>query len=216
MNDTRRPREIPVEEDGSEAPDADSPEPSEGMAAEAPGTDVPDAVATEDLEEELREEIQALQDRLLRQQAEFANYKKREARERAAAWARAKGDLVQKLLGAIDDLRRVAHLDPALTATPAVIDGVQLVERKLLDTLRREGLTPIGEPGEPFDPHLHEAIGVWPAPSPAEDGRIAAVTVPGFQFGSQLLRPAQVQVYEHRPGETKARGAKTGAPDPDA
>lgn len=216
MNDTRRPREIPIEEDIGGGPDAESPEPSEGEAVEAPGAEAPDAVATEDFVEELQEEIQALQDRLLRQQAEFANYKKREARERAAAWARAKSDLIHKLLGAIDDLRRVGHLDPAVTALPAVIDGIQLVERKLLDTLGREGLTPIGEPGEPFDPHLHEAIGIWPAPTPAEDGRIAAVTVPGFKFGSQLLRPAQVQVYEHRSGEAKGSTARAGAPDPDA
>ncbi|CAN5297749.1 MAG: nucleotide exchange factor GrpE [Gemmatimonadetes bacterium] len=176
-------REIPIEDEAG----GGEPEPEAGDAEEA--------VAVEDREEELR----ALQDQLLRLQAEFQNYRKREARERAAAWARAKGDLAQKLLGALDDLHRVAHLDPAVTAAPAVIDGVQLVERKLVDTLRREGLTPVGEGGEPFDPNLHEAIGMWPAPSPELDGTIAAVTVPGYKLGAQLLRPAQVQVYGRPP-----------------
>jgi molecular chaperone GrpE len=154
-------------------------------------------VATEDLEEEIETELAGLQDRFLRLQAEFDNYKKREARERSAAWARAKGDLAQKLLGALDDLERVTRLDPVGTPASAVIDGVKLLERKLAETLGREGLARIGEIGEPFDPHRHEAISTLPAPAPEQDGTVAAVATPGYAFGSQLLRPAQVQVYAH-------------------
>jgi len=180
-------REIPIEDPESDASGDDG-----QLAEETPAEER--AVATEDLEQEL----DALEDRFLRLQAEFDNFRKREARERSAAWARAKADLVQKLLGALDDLQRVAHLDPGKTAASAVIDGVSLVERKLADTLEREGLTRIGEIGEPFDPHRHEAISILPASSPDRDGTVAAVAIPGYEFGSQLLRPAQVQVYEHR------------------
>jgi molecular chaperone GrpE len=183
-------REIPIEdpeaEPGEEVPEG----PAAGAASEP-------EVATEDLEQEL----EAIQDRFLRLQAEFDNYRKREARERSAAWARAKADLAQKLLGALDDLQRVAHLDPESTSAASIMDGVSLVERKLLDALGREGLARIGEIGEPFDPHRHDAISILPAPSPDEDGTVAAVAIPGYEFGSQLLRPAQVQVYEHRPSK---------------
>jgi molecular chaperone GrpE len=185
-------REIPIEDPDSEAPSADA-DLQEGAPAEEP------VVATEQLEQEIEQELEALQDRFLRLQAEFDNFRKREARERSAAWARAKADLAQKLLGALDDLQRVAHLDAESTSTAAVINGVSLVERKIADTLRREGLSRIGEVGEPFDPHRHEAIFILPAPSPDQDGTVAAVAVPGYEFGNQLLRPAQVQVYEHRP-----------------
>lgn len=179
-------REIPIED-----PEADLPaDESAGASAEEP------AIATEDLERDVEAEIEALQDRLLRLQAEFDNYRKREARERSAAWARAKADLAQKLLGALDDLQRVTRLDPGKTEAAAVIDGVSLVERKLSDALTREGLTRIGEVGEPFDPHRHDAISILPAPTPEHEGLVAAVAVPGYEFGSQLLRPAQVQVYE--------------------
>jgi molecular chaperone GrpE len=178
-------REIPIEE----------PEPDTQPSAEGE----PEAVATEDLEEEIEEELASLQDRFLRLQAEFDNYRKREARERSAAWARAKADLVQKLLGALDDLQRVAHLNTEKTSAGAIIDGISLVERKLVDTLAREGLGRIGEVGEPFDPHRHDAITTLPAPSPDLDGTVATVAIPGYEFGSQLLRPAQVQVYEYRP-----------------
>jgi len=188
-------REIPIEEPDSEAP---SPA-ADDLQADTPSEDP--AVATEELEQEIEQELEALQDRFLRLQAEFDNYRKREARERLAAWARAKSDLAQKLLGVLDDLQRVAHLDPGKTGAAAIIDGVSLVERKLADTLRREGLARIGEVGEPFDPHRHEAISILPAASPDQDGTVAAVAVPGYEFGSQLLRPAQVQVYEHRPAD---------------
>ena len=155
-------------------------------------------VATEDLEEEIGEELSALQDRFLRLQAEFDNYRKREARERSAAWARAKADLVQKLLGALDDLQRVAHFDPEKTSASAIFDGVSLVERKLSDTLHREGLTRIGEPGEPFDPHRHEAVAQIPNAAP--QGTILQVARPGYLLHDRVVRPAQVVVSAGKPG----------------
>ncbi|HET6363016.1 MAG TPA: nucleotide exchange factor GrpE [Gemmatimonadota bacterium] len=192
MTPHEEPREIPIEDPEAGPGAADERQLAEESASEA------GAIATEDLEVEIEAELAGLQDRFLRLQAEFDNYKKREARERSAAWARAKGDLVQKLLGTLDDLERVTRLDPEKTPASAVIDGVSLLERKLVDTLEREGLTRIGEVGEPFDPHRHEAISTLPAPSTEQDGTVANVAIPGYAFGSQLLRPAQVQVYEHR------------------
>lgn len=170
-----------------------------GDPTELPVEDPENLATTEPFEEELAEELQEverLRDRHLRLQAEFDNFRKREARERAAAWARAKADLVQKLLSSIDDLDRVAHLDPETASAAAVVQGIDLVVRKLKEVLEREGLATVGEVGEPFDPHAHEAIGTLPAPSPEDEGRVAAVAQRGFRFGSQLLRPARVQVYQ--------------------
>lgn len=185
------PREIPIE-DPEDPPRTED----ESRLPEETTSDA-GVITTEELEEEIEAELAALKDRFLRLQAEFDNYKKREARERSAAWARAKGDLVQKLLGALDDLERVSRLDPERTPASAVIEGIGLLDRKLLDTLEREGLTRIGEVGEPFDPHRHDAISTLAAPSAELDGTVAAVAIPGYAFGSQLLRPAQVQVYEY-------------------
>ena len=191
MTPHRDPREIPIEEPEDPARSED-----ESQLAEEATSDA-GVLTTEDLEGEIEAELAALKDRFLRLQAEFDNYKKREARERSAAWARAKGDLVHKLLGALDDLERVSRLDPDRTPASAVIEGVALVERKLVDTLGREGLTRIGEVGEPFDPHRHDAISTLPVPNAELGGTVAAVAIPGYAFGSQLLRPAQVQVYEY-------------------
>jgi molecular chaperone GrpE len=174
-------RDIPIDDEGLAPQDADAAEDQQAIATE--------------LGEELAE-VERVRDRLLRLQAEFDNFRKREARERAAAWARAKADLVQKLLVSLDDLDRVAHLDARTATAESVVDGVALVERKILESLEREGLVGVGEVGEPFDPHVHEAIGTVPSRSPDDAGKVAAVHVRGYRFGNQLLRPAQVQVYD--------------------
>jgi molecular chaperone GrpE len=219
----RGPREIPVEEGSKEAFRKDAAESDEtipdatgDVTKEPRDEDVADEQAAQAVEDDIAglqeaigsrdEEILRLQDRLLRLQADFDNYRRREMRARTSSSVRAKGDLIRKLLTVLDDMRRVAGLDPGTTSAQAVIDGVRLVERKLLDQLREEGLVPVGKTGEPFDPNVHEAIGMWPAPRPDLDGRIAVVPVPGYRFNEQLLRPAQVQVYEHRPGERGAEG----------
>ena len=213
--ETKGPHEIPVEEDRGANAAGDSAEPAATEAQSAANSMTEEAVeearAAESVQEDfaaLQEEvgqrdaeILRLQDRLLRLQADFDNYRRREMRARTSASGRAKGDMVRNLLTVLDDMRRVAGLDPATTSTQAVVDGVRLVERKLLEQLRQEGLEAVGRPGEPFDPNLHEAIGVWPAPRPQLDGKVAAVPVQGYRFNEHLLRPAQVQVYEHRPGE---------------
>jgi molecular chaperone GrpE len=188
MNPSDEIRDVPIDDSQAEAAEGDQ----AALPEDGPGDER--AVATGDLEQEL----EALQDRYLRLQAEFDNYRKREARERSAAWARAKADLAQKLLGALDDLQRVTQLDRENTPASVLIEGVALVERKLAGALEREGLTRVGEIGEPFDPHRHEAISILPTASPDLDGTVAAVAIPGYEFGSQLLRPAQVQVFEHR------------------
>ena len=164
-----------------------------------------DAAEISDDLEQARAEVGALNERHLRLAAEFDNYRKRTERERAETWTRSQADLAAMLLDTLDDLQRVAHLDPAATATAAVVEGVTLVERKVFETLEREGLVQIGEPGERFDPEIHEAIAVIPAPRAEDAGRVAAVAAPGYTFGAQLLRPARVQVRlvrkEQRPAE---------------
>jgi molecular chaperone GrpE len=218
----RGPREIPVEEGSEEAarradpPDETIPDATGDVTKEPRDEDLADEQAAQAVQDDIAglreaidsrdEEILRLQDRLLRLQADFDNYRRREMRARTSSSVRAKGDLIRNLLTVLDDMRRVAGLDPATTSAQAVIDGVRLVERKLLDQLREEGLVPVGRAGEPFDPNVHEAIGMWPAPRPDLDGRIAVVPVQGYRFNEQLLRPAQVQVYEHRPGERGAEG----------
>ncbi len=173
---------------------------------DAAPVELPDAAADEGAEpapdtmdpqlEELQREVSTLTDRHLRLAAEFDNYRKRTDRERADLYARAQGDLVKRLLESIDDLERVA--DYAETSTSkSLLEGVQLVEKKLLQSLRAAGLEAIEPDGQPFDPSSMEAVGVVTAETPEQDGLVADVFQKGYRFGGTLIRAARVRVLQH-------------------
>lgn len=139
-------------------------------------------------------ELEELKDQHLRLAAEFDNFRKRRAREQIENRERAQGDLLRQLLDALDDLARVAHVDPSQSAVGEVIQGVEMVERKLLRQLEIAGMERVGAVDEPFDPNVHEALTSVPAETPEQDHTIAAVLQVGYRFHKQLLRPAHVQV----------------------
>jgi molecular chaperone GrpE len=167
-----------------------------GAEAAAPEEDA-NAAAVAAAAAELQAEIGALQDRYLRLAAEFDNYRKRTERERLESGARAQARLVAGLLEPIDDLQRVVGLDPESTSVAAVLEGVRLVERKLLRALEQAGLEVIDAAGTPFDPNVHEALAATPTAEPAEDDTVAEVFQKGYRFKDTLLRPARVRVRKY-------------------
>jgi molecular chaperone GrpE len=142
-------------------------------------------------------ELQAQRERYLRLAAEYDNYRKRTDRERSESSARAQGQIVERLLDVIDDLERVAHVDPQKVSVTSVIEGVQLVERKLVRMLESTGLEVVDAEGQPFDPEVHEAIATAPAEGPEADDTVSDVFQKGYLFKGNLLRPARVRVYKH-------------------
>lgn len=143
----------------------------------------------------LTAELEQLKDQHLRLAADFDNFKKRTQRERSETWARAQANVVSNILDVLDDLVRVAALEPAQVQPKDILEGVQLVERKLVRELQGAGLERLGASGERFDPNLHEAVATAPAPSPDQDHIVADVLQSGYRFGGALLRPARVTVY---------------------
>lgn len=139
-------------------------------------------------------EVQTLRDRHLRLAAEYDNFRKRTAKERAETWARAQAELVARLVDALDDLSRFAHVEPGSTDVKTIHDGVELVERKIWKELDAAGVTRIDQTGVPFDPHMHEAVTMQPAASPEQDHMVGQVLQAGYKFGDILLRPARVVV----------------------
>lgn len=137
------------------------------------------------------------QDRYLRLAAEYDNHRRRSARERQEAGARAQADLVRHLVDALDDLARFAHVDPASTDATTVVQGAEMVEKKLHKALSAAGLQVVDPVGQPFDPALHEAVATEPAASREEDSQVARVYQVGYLFAGQLLRPARVVVRQH-------------------
>lgn len=154
----------------------------------------------------LSDELAALKDQHLRLAADFDNFKKRTQRERGETWARAQAHVVSNILDALDDLARVSALDPAGAQPKDVLEGVQLVERKLVRELQSAGLERVGTQGERFDPNLHEAVTTEPARDPDQDHVIAGVLQAGYRFGGALLRPARVTVYTWQEDSTADDG----------
>jgi molecular chaperone GrpE len=129
-------------------------------------------------------------DALQRSQAEFANYKKRVARDQRLLVERAAERLVKELLPVLDDLERA--LEAANAHEEATLEeGVRLVHRSLADALAREGLVEVETDGK-FDPHTQEAL--LSQPSEAEEGAVIQVLQKGYKLGDRVLRPARVVV----------------------
>jgi molecular chaperone GrpE len=184
--------DAPVDE--AETADSQS-QPETGMPTAAAGVDDTDVV--ENQISELQRDLTTERDKLLRLAAEFDNYRKRMMRERLEAEARGKADLVKEILEPMDDIARFAHVDPEVTDSTTLVEGVAMVERKLEKTLRAAGLELVNPVGEPFDPAKHEAVGTEPAESEEEDHTVGKVYQVGYTFKGQLLRPARVVVRQY-------------------
>lgn len=149
--------------------------------------------AIQRLESRLEEE----RDRHLRLAAEYDNYRKRAARERAELSDRAQAALVLRLLDVLDDMDRLTS-DSGTAPTDSLRQAVELVDRKLRKELQAAGLERIDPVGQPFDPSLHEAVSAVRPPSPAQDHQVSSTFQAGYRFKGSLVRPARVQVYSER------------------
>jgi len=169
-------------------------EEAEGLLEEGAAEAPTEADRVADIERELTIE----RDKYLRLAAEFDNFRKRMTRERIEAEGRGQAELVKHMLDPLDDIARFAHVDPEVTESRTVVEGVALVEKKLDKSLRAAGLETLNPKGEKFDPALHEAVATEPASSKSEDGTVSQVYQVGYTFKGQLLRPARVVVRQQQ------------------
>ncbi len=130
---------------------------------------------------------------LQRLQAEFDNYRRRVDKERESMFAMAKGDLIQKILSVVDDLERMLDHHPE---DGHRTDGVRLIFKNLTKILSDEGLEEVPSLGMPFDPEVHEAVGVEET-GEDQDGMVVEEWQKGYRFGSRLLRPSRVKVGKY-------------------
>jgi molecular chaperone GrpE len=173
--------------------------------------------------------IDEVLDLLRRERADFRNFQRRVADERAADAEGIRGRLLEPLFPLLDDLGRAfADVPPDLKDDPWA-RGIAMLRARLDATLAGLGLESVGTVGEPFDPARHEAV--HHEPDPAATGQdVALVIRPGYRLGGRLLRPAQVVVRgpvaesavgsETRSGSQsdgvrRPRPAAPGRPDPD-
>lgn len=162
--------------------------PENGFGADDGGDDV---VA------QLQRDLTTERDKNLRLVAEFDNFRKRMMKGMIESEARGQADLVKGLLDPFDDIARFAHVDPATTDATTLVEGVEMVEKKLGKSLRAAGLDIVNPVGEKFDPAMHEAVSTEIAENHEDDGIVSRVFQVGYTFKGQLLRPARVVVRQH-------------------
>ncbi len=142
------------------------------------------------------QELSEQRDKYLRLAAEYDNFRKRSQRERSEAASRGQAELVKQLIDALDDLARFAHVDPTTVDAATVVQGADMVEKKLLKVLSSAGLQVVNPVDQTFDPAHHEAVATEPALSPEDDHVVSRVYQQGYLFNGQLLRPARVVVKQ--------------------
>ena len=192
MTDDARPTDAPAADGGGPAetappPDGDAHDDAPDVAADAG----PDA---------LRAEVADLQAKLLRQAAEYQNYRRRSEGDRTEAVRAGRRDVLLPMLDVYDDLRRSLEAAQQAAqqggAADALLQGVELVTQKFEDALARVGVEPIEAVGQPFSEDEHEAMMQQPAGDAAESGTVLAEIQPGYRLGDRVLRHARVIVAE--------------------
>jgi len=124
--------------------------------------------------------------------ADFQNYKKRIERDNEMMYASMKGDIIKKVLPALDDLERALQNRPA---DDAWANGIELIARKLQNMLDSEGLKRIEAEGMEFNPNFHEAISHELSEEIAS-GYVIAIVQNGYMLGERVIRPALVRVAQ--------------------
>ena len=141
-------------------------------------------------------EIADLKDRLLRQMAEFDNYRKRTMKEKAEIILNGSAGVVTDILPVIDDLERCIANSAKSEDYTALKEGIELIYNKLMHTLEQKGLQKISPKNEPFDTDFHEAIATIPAPSDDLKGKVLDCAIDGYKLNDKVLRHAKVAVGE--------------------
>ena len=160
------------------------------------------AVANEEISdteaeiETLRAERDVFQDKFMRALADAENARKRAQKDRAEAENYGGSKLSRDMLPVYDNLKRALETvtDEQKEMSPALIEGIELTLRELLNVFRKHGISRITpEPGDKFDPKQHEAMFEAPVPGTTA-GEIIQVSAEGFMLHDRILRPAQVGV----------------------
>ena len=165
---------------------------------EGGGPDRAELIATRAELKRVETENAELKDQLRRRQADFENYRKRVDRERSETYNRVVADVATKLLPVLDNLKRALEAESSVESSESdefrhFLSGVDLIYKQLNGVLDALGVKPVAAVGEPFDPHIHEAV-VMEATDDYEPDTVMQEIVAGYRLGDKLIRPALVKV----------------------
>ncbi len=145
--------------------------------------------------EEYQAQANDYRDKYLRSVAEFSNYRKRQDRERQLQVWRTHAGILRTLLDPIDDFHRALEHVPSGEADSSWVQGIMLIEQKLMAILCQYNVTQMETVGKPFDPNFHEALLREPS-DVFPEGTVTEELKKGYLMDDQVLRPAVVKVSQ--------------------
>lgn len=150
-----------------------------------------------DKSEELKKQIQELEDKVLRQSAEFANYKKRREEETARMLKYSNEDIVKELLPIIDNFERAIDMDDdnLEDEVSKFLSGFKMIYCNMNQILEKYGVTEIEALHKEFDPNIHQAV-MTEARDGVASGIVIEVLQKGYRLKDRVIRPSMVKVSE--------------------
>ncbi|KMM58995.1 heat shock protein GrpE [Bacillus glycinifermentans] len=144
---------------------------------------------------ELQERLDEKENKLLRVQADFENYKRRARLDLEAAEKYRSQRIISDLLPALDNFERALGIDPDNEQTKSLLQGMEMVHRQILDALQNEGVEIIPSVGEQFDPNLHQAV-MQVEDEAYESNAVVEELQKGYKLKDRVIRPSMVKVNQ--------------------
>lgn len=170
----------------------------ESTAAEADQVDLAEDVAAESgaaVEADIKAAVAEMENRYLRLQADFDNFKRRTLQEKEQLAGFVKGDVMEDLFPVLDNFERALQV-PATDETKAFLEGFAMIQQNLMASLQKHGLAVIEAVGKPFDPNYHQAVMRVPSDE-YEDDTVCEVLQTGYTVDGRTVRPAMVKVVHN-------------------
>ncbi len=179
------------EETSSESPEDATSEEGESENSEEPKKK--GLFSKKEKKDPLKEKVEELNDRVMRQMAEFENFRKRTDKEKAQMFEQGQANVLEKLLPVIDNFERGLAAVPEDEKDGAFADGMNKIYKQLMKQVEDLGVTPIEAVGKEFDPNLHNAV-MQVESAEYESGFVAQELQKGYMFHDTVLRHSMVGV----------------------
>ncbi|MED4239067.1 nucleotide exchange factor GrpE [Priestia megaterium] len=145
--------------------------------------------------DQLKQQLEEEENRYLRLQADFDNFRRRSRLDAEAAQKYRAQSLVSDILPALDNFERALQVNTADEQTKSVLQGVEMVYRQLVEALQKEGVEAIESVGKKFDPYLHQAV-MQVEDDEYEPNTVVEELQKGYKLKDKIIRPAMVKVNQ--------------------
>ncbi len=187
--ETETPEEEAKTEDAAEEESGEAEKPEEGSADKKP------KFFKKDKKDKKDAEIEDLKDRLMRQMAEFDNYRKRTDKEKKQNYEIGAADFILKILPVVDNFERGLNAMTEADKETSFAQGIEMIYKQLTKVLEDEGVTVIEAQGKEFDPMLHNAVMQQPSEE-YESGIVIQELQKGYKYKDRVIRHSMVMVAE--------------------